>query len=173
MSENTKIKIPVTFKFITIGVYGFSEEEFFQALEDAGVEVFFDIRWRRGVRGAEYAFANHKRLEGRLASMGIRYIHRHDLAPPPGIRQVQYQVDANEKVSKRQRTSLSPEFASAYLEQILNQFDLESILEEVPEGTSTAALFCVEKYPHACHRSLVAEKLNREFGIEIEHILPA
>jgi hypothetical protein len=58
-------------KIVTIGVYGFNEETFFDALQAAGVQVFCDIRWRRGVHGAEYAFVNHKRLVTHLESLGI------------------------------------------------------------------------------------------------------
>ena len=54
-------------RILTIGVYGYSEEAFFQALQVAGVDAFCDIRSRRGVRGATYAFANSKRLQARLA----------------------------------------------------------------------------------------------------------
>jgi hypothetical protein len=35
-------------KFVTLGVYGFTAEAFFQALQRAGVDTFCDIRWRRG-----------------------------------------------------------------------------------------------------------------------------
>jgi len=36
------------------------------------VDTFCDIRARRGVRGSEYAFANHQRLAARLAERNIR-----------------------------------------------------------------------------------------------------
>jgi len=42
----------------TIGIYGFSEAEFFHRLVEAGIGTFIDIRRRRGVRGQEYSFAN-------------------------------------------------------------------------------------------------------------------
>ena len=45
-------------RVVTIGAYGFSADRFFAALREAGVDTFLDIRQRRGVRGAEYAFAN-------------------------------------------------------------------------------------------------------------------
>ena len=61
-------------KIVTIGVYGFDEAGFFEALRKAEVDTFCDIRSRRGVRGATYAFANSMRLQARLASLGIRYI---------------------------------------------------------------------------------------------------
>jgi len=34
------------------------------------------------------------------------------------------------------------------------------------------ALFCVEREPAACHRSLLAERLGKDLGIEVEHIIP-
>ena len=71
----------MSLKIVTIGVFGFSEEAFFHALQTAQVDTFCDIRQRRGVRGATYAFCNSKRLQTRLAELGIRYLHRKDLAP--------------------------------------------------------------------------------------------
>ena len=59
-------------KFVTIGVYGSDEATFFEALQRAGVDTFCDIRWRRGVRGAKYAFANSARLQKRLAEQRDR-----------------------------------------------------------------------------------------------------
>ncbi len=45
-------------KFYTIGVYGSTGNEFFQKLIDNNIDTFCDIRQRRGVRGAKYAFVN-------------------------------------------------------------------------------------------------------------------
>src|SRR5512142_2908892 len=89
----------VAMKILTIGVYGFSEATFFAALREAGVDTFCDIRWRRGVRGAQYAFANHRRLEKRLGELGIRYLHFWELAPDPALRQRQTDADKESKVA--------------------------------------------------------------------------
>ena len=72
---------------MTLGVYGFTAEAFFEALQRAGVDTFCDIRWRRGVRGREYAFANSGRLQQRLGELGMRYLHLRELAPTPALRQ--------------------------------------------------------------------------------------
>ncbi len=53
-------------KIVTIGVYGFDRESFFQALLDAKVDTFCDIRLNRGLRGSTYAFVNSKSLQRRL-----------------------------------------------------------------------------------------------------------
>ncbi|MCJ7701424.1 MAG: DUF488 domain-containing protein [Anaerolineales bacterium] len=159
-------------KIVTIGAYGFTEEAFFKTLKAAGVQVFCDIRWRRGVRGADYAFVNHKRLQARLESLGITYLHRRDLAPTPEIRQRQKDADKTEKVAKRKRSTLSPDFMAAYQQDVLAGFDPRAFLDDLPEGAGVIALFCVEREPAACHRSLVAEKLGDAAGVEIEHLLP-
>lgn len=59
---------------MTIGVYGFDEQSFFQALQNARVDTLCDIRARRGVRGSDYAFANSERLQKRLTELNIRRV---------------------------------------------------------------------------------------------------
>lgn len=162
----------MTIKFITIGVYGFTDERFFNALETANVDTFCDLRDRRGVRGSTYVFANSKRLQKRLDEMGIQYLHFKDLAPSKEIRKLQYAEDEKKKVAKRQRSELGQDFKSAYQETILDQFDAQNFIQQLPDDAQIVALFCVEKEPSACHRSLVAQKLKENLGCEVRHILP-
>ncbi|MCA9952342.1 MAG: DUF488 domain-containing protein [Anaerolineales bacterium] len=159
-------------KFITIGAFGFTENAFFAALAAAQVDTFCDIRQRRGVRGATYAFVNSKRLQARLSEMGIRYLHRKDLAPTTAVRQQQHMADKANKTAKRQRSTLSPAFIQAYQDEILNQFDPQTLLDDLPPEAAVVALFCVEKEPAACHRSLVAGRLAQALNIEIKDIVP-
>ena len=159
-------------KIVTIGVYGFDAESFFTALQRAGVDTLCDIRRRRGVRGSEYAFANRARLEARLAALGIRYVHRLDLAPSTALREAQYHVDAAEGVTKRQREVLSPAFAEGYRRECLDAFDSRQFAADLGEGAHVVAFLCVETAPAACHRSLVAARIARDFCIPVEHLLP-
>ena len=161
-------------KLVTIGVYGFSEAAFFNALQQAGVETFCDIRWRRGVRGAEYAFANRTRLEKRLAELGIRYLHFRELAPTPALRQRQYEADKVEGTTKRKRSALGEVFIAGYREERLSVFDTLKFVEQLGPEARTVALFCVEREPAACHRSLLAERLQQDLGSQCEliHMLP-
>ncbi len=156
----------------TIGVYGFTEERFFQALQLAGVDTLCDVRQRRGVRGSNYAFANSRRLQARLAELGIRYLHAKELAPTPAIRARQNEADWEGRVAKRQRASLAPAFVSAYQAEILERFDPQAFHERLPPDAAVVALLCVEREPMACHRSLVADRLGWALGIEVEHIRP-
>jgi uncharacterized protein (DUF488 family) len=159
-------------KIVTIGVYGFDEDSFFDVLCKAEVDTFCDIRSRRGVRGATYAFANSKRLQARLAELDIRYIHRKDLGPTKVVREKQAAADKATKTAKRKRTELGEAFIKAYHTECLTAFDPQSLIEALESDAQIVALFCVETAPEACHRSLVADKLAKTFNLEVEDILP-
>ncbi|MCE7983710.1 MAG: DUF488 domain-containing protein [Caldilinea sp. CFX5] len=159
-------------QLVTIGAYGFDADTFFAALQAAKVDTFCDIRRRRGVRGAEYAFANSQRLQQRLAELGIRYVYRQELAPSNAIRTAQYAVDKQTKTAKRQRTALSPAFIAAYEESCLANFAPKQFLAELPNDARVIAFFCVEREPAACHRSLLAHRLAQMLGLEVIHLLP-
>jgi len=154
----------------TIGVYGFDQAAFLRALAEAKVDLLLDVRQRRGVRGSEYAWANAKRLQDALAEAGIGYSHLKELAPTTEMRQLQYEADARLGEGKRSRTALAPEYVERYSEEILDRVDLAPVVRWV--GDSAAALLCVECDPEACHRSLIAERLRREHGFEVEHLRP-
>jgi uncharacterized protein (DUF488 family) len=157
-------------RIATIGVYGYDLEGFLSALRGAGVEVVLDVRQRRGVRGPEYAWANSQRLQAALAEAGIDYEHRKELAPTTAMRQAQYRADDARGEGKRNRTRLSPEYEGLYTEQILDSADLEPIAALARERLP--ALLCVERDAEACHRSLVAARLGREFGLEVRDLRP-
>jgi uncharacterized protein (DUF488 family) len=159
-------------KLLTIGVYGFSEGEFFGALQAAGVDTFCDIRWRRGVRGSQYAFANSARLQQRLAELGIRYLHFPELAPSPEVRKRQAEADKEARIAKRKRTALSERFIESYRAERLSKFDSAQFIEAVGSEARKVALFCVEREPAACHRSLLAERLKQDLHLETEHLMP-
>ena len=161
-------------KLATIGVYGFSEAAFFNALRQAGVDTFRDIRWRRGVRGAEYAFANRARLQQRLAELGIRYLHFRELAPTPALRQRQAEADKAESTTKRKRTALGDVFIAGYREERLLAFDSQRFVEQLGPEARTVALFCVEREPAACHRWLLAQRLQQDLGAQCDviHLTP-
>ena len=154
----------------TIGVYGFDRDSFLAALGDAGVELVLDVRQRRGVRGSEYAWANARRLQEALAAADIDYSHLKELAPTTELRQLQYREDDRRGEGKRSRTVLAPEYARRYGEEILGPVDLDPIVKWI--GANTAALLCVERDPQACHRSLIAARLGREYDFAVTHLRP-
>ena len=154
----------------TIGVYGFDGAAFLRALREAEVTLLLDVRQRRGVRGSEYAWANARRLEAALEAAGIAYSHLPELAPTTEMRQLQYREDERRGEGKRSRTELAPEYVRRYTEEVLDQVDLDPIVSWI--GSKHAALLCVERDAEACHRSLIAARLARDHGFEIEHLKP-
>ncbi|MFD9302917.1 hypothetical protein ACFWCB_09565 [Streptomyces sp. NPDC060048] len=77
---------------------------------------------------------------------------------------------------KRNRVAPAPEYAERYTREILDPFDLDpfdlgALVAELPSGSVTA-LFCVERDPRACQRSLVAERLRAEHGLPVTNIRP-
>lgn len=160
-------------KLITIGVYGFDRDSFFQTLQDAHVDTFCDIRLRRGMRGTEYAFANSTRLQQQLQQLGIRYLHMKELAPSQSIRDQQKIADKRNRQAKRTRTTLEQPFISAYEAECLSSFDAQDFLQKVGPEAKVISLFCVERDPQACHRSLAAKKIAHDLNLQLEHITPS
>jgi uncharacterized protein (DUF488 family) len=154
---------------VTIGVYGSTLDAFLDELRKADVKLLLDLRQRRGVRGPQYAWANAARLEAALAEAGIEYQHHKELAPTTELRQAQYREDDRLGEGKRSRTHLAPVYAEGYTRQILDKVDLGPIVAAMPPDAATA-LFCVERDPEACHRSLVAERMAERHGTKVTHL---
>src|SRR5215470_3933882 len=145
----------------TIGVYGSSEKEFFEKLSEHDIDTFCDIRLRRGVRGSQYAFANSQRLQDKLAGLSIKYLHETGLAPTVEIIKLQDKFDQEHKIQRRKREELTDVFKTAYENKILSKFDIRQFIKDLEKsGSKKVVLFCVEKSPSACHRSLVASKIQ-------------
>jgi len=155
----------------TIGVYGFTARTFHAALDGFGVTVLLDVRQRRGVRGAEYAWANAVRLQALLSDAGIDYRHWSALAPTTELRELQYAADARRREGKRSRSQLSPTYRDAYIRQILDRVDLAHLIDELP-ADAVGALFCVERDAAACHRSIVAARFADEYRLGVVDLVP-
>jgi uncharacterized protein (DUF488 family) len=156
---------------VTIGVYDWDLPSFLEALETADVRVLFDVRQRRGVRGPQYSWANSARLQKSLAQAGIGYQHHRELAPTTELRHLQYAEDARQGVGKRSRVELAPEYTRRYIEEILDPVGVDDLAAELPSD-GAAALFCVERDPEACHRSLIAARLAAVHGVRVSHLRP-
>ena len=130
-----------------------------------------DVRLRRGVRGAQYAWANSLRLQAALTDAGIAYQHYRELAPTTELRQLQYTEDKRKGVGKRNRRELATEYVARFTKEILDRVDLASLATTLPVD-GLAALLCVERDSEACHRSLIANRMNEQFNATIRHLGP-
>jgi uncharacterized protein (DUF488 family) len=115
---------------------------------------------------------NSKSLQQNLRELGIRYLYCKDLAPPREIREKQKQEDVRLGVAKRTRDVLSESFIQAYEQECLALFDCHRFVELLGPEVKVVSLFCVERDPAACHRSLVARRLAKDLGLEVVHITP-
>jgi uncharacterized protein (DUF488 family) len=157
-------------EFFTIGVYNSKEQDYFNKLTENHIDTFCDIRHRRGVRGAKYAFVNSNRLQEKLNELNIKYGHIIDLAPTSEIRELQKEADVQQGELKRERNKLSKVFTIAYKDRILSNFDFDNFIDKLDEvGANRVVLFCVEEKPEACHRSLITDKLEK-LGYKITHL---
>ena len=169
----------------TIGVYGSTEASFFGALVENEIELFIDIRARRGMRGSRYSYVNSTALQSKLKDLGIYYAHLKELAPSKDIRDIQQAVDKEKRTAKRQRAVLSEAYIRAYKRDVLNiykrkpgsKFNAEAVLAQARRISQypcdrllrRIVLFCVEQEAEACHRSLVADAWARQQNVRIEH----
>ena len=155
-------------KIFTIGVYNSTEDSFFTKLKNNNIDLFCDIRQRRGVRGSQYKYVNSNYLQQKLEELGIKYKYIKELAPTNEIRQKQKEVDKYNGENKKQRLVLGSVFTFEYNRQILNQYDISSLIKELENNNiKNVVFFCVEEHASACHRSLVAKKIAEELHCEI------
>ena len=124
------------------------------------------------MRGSKYAFVNSTYLQHRLDELGIRYTYIRQLAPSQETRALQQQEDKTFGIIKRDRATLGQSFVREYTEECLADFDADGFVAELGLKAHVVALFCVERNPDACHRSLVASRLKQVLGLQVEHIRP-
>ena len=156
---------------ITCGVYGFTAETFETAIVDANVDVFVDIRRRRGVRGTRYSFANSQRLQDMLEQNDITYVHRIDLAPSDSLVKREGEIDKSQNIARHERARLSDEFIATYSNDVLDDFDAALFVESLGD-VHRVLLLCVEHTPAACHRGLVADAIVDQLGWERLDLVP-
>jgi uncharacterized protein (DUF488 family) len=158
-------------QFFSIGVYGRSSKDFFDLLTAKKIDTFVDVRNRRAVRGSKYAFVNSERLQNQLTAMDINYLHVIDLAPTKEIRGIQKKADEELKIRNPERENLTQGFVKSYKEIILDKFNLDTFVDSLRKKKATnVVLFCVEHSHEACHRSIVANEIEKKLGLKSIHL---
>ncbi len=143
-------------KLFTIGFTQKSAEEFFTALQQAGVRRVVDVRLNNTSQLA--GFSKRDDLQYFLRATGkIEYLHLPDLAPTQAI------LDAFKK-HKGSWEEYAPQFLALLAERrVVTTLDRAQF--------EHACLLCSEATPEHCHRRLVAEMLAASWpGLEIIHL---
>lgn len=145
---------PMT-ELMTIGYEGLTPKGFLALLERFSVDRILDVRELASSRRAGFS---KTALAGSLARSGISYTHLSSLGCPREIRH-SYREDQNwKRYTKR---------FCAYLET--RGEDL-ALLAEFTQS-ERCCLLCYEKDFNFCHRSFVAERLNRFISpLRIQHL---
>lgn len=140
----------------TIGFTQKTAQQFFETLIQAGVQRVIDTRLNNISQLA--GFAKRADLEYFLQKIGgIQYIHILDLAPTQDI------LDDYKK-KKGEWATYERQFR-----QLIRDRQIETKVS--PELMDGACLLCSEPKPHHCHRRLVAEYLQQQWGtLEIHHL---
>jgi uncharacterized protein (DUF488 family) len=143
-------------RITTIGFTKKNAEQFFTALQKAGVRRIVDVRLNN--RSQLAGFSKQEDLAYFLkAILNIEYVHLSVLAP------TQEMLDAYKK-AKGSWT----EYEKRFLD-LMAQREIERQIS--PTLLDNGCLLCSEHLPHHCHRRLVAEYLNSKWGgIEIKHL---
>ncbi|MBE9221773.1 DUF488 domain-containing protein [Cyanobacterium stanieri LEGE 03274] len=144
-------------KLFTIGFTQTSAEQFFDSLTKNKVTTLIDVRLNNSSQLSGYAKKND--LQYFLKRIcNINYVHIKDLAPNKDI------LDQ----FKKQKTISWKEYEKHYLKLIQDRKIDKTISPKLFEN---GCLLCSEKEPHYCHRRLLAEYLNKQWGgILIKHL---
>ena len=102
----------------------------------------------------------------------IDYEHHPELAPTTELRRLQYADDERAGVGKRNRDRARARVCPALHRGGPRRGRPRAIVTaSLPIGHASA-LLCVERDPEACHRSLIAERLEATGRVEVEHLRP-
>jgi uncharacterized protein YeaO (DUF488 family) len=138
----------VDMKLFTIGFTGKSAEKFFGLLETSKASKLIDIRINRTSQLA--GFAKEQDLKFFLPKLiGMDYVIREDLAPTKEL-----------LASYRNKEINWDEFADKYSELLKQRGVIDSLNSELFDN---AVLLCSENEPEKCHRSLLANLINKKF----------
>jgi uncharacterized protein (DUF488 family) len=143
-------------RVFTIGFTKKSAQQFFEVLKSSGARRVVDVRLNNVSQLA--GFAKRDDLQFFLKEVcGMEYMHLAQLAP------TQEMLDEYKK--------LKDDWAT-YEKRFLDLMKQRRIENSIPKNVvSEGCLLCSEDKPHHCHRRLVAEYLQRQWGdIDICHL---
>ena len=138
----------------TIGYEGIDIDDFLYLLQKHNIETLVDIRelpLSRKQGFSKNSLSNHLNLKG------FEYIHLPKFGCPKPIRN-QYKSDNNWQSYKQAFT----EYIQTQGNELLELANLAN--------SSNCALFCFEADYNFCHRSLVANEINKKHGLSIDHV---
>lgn len=147
----------MTIDLCTIGFSSKNLRRFVELLESNNVQKLVDIRLHNTSQLAGYSKKDD--LEFVMELRGIEYIHEPLLAPTEEL----FKAYKNKKITWE-------EFKEQYI-QLLKDRRIEDEIDKIM-GNKTVCLLCSEHKPHTCHRSFLAEYINKHHDgdVRIVHL---
>ena len=147
----------MTVDLFTIGFARTQAEQFFRQLRDVGVKRVIDVRLNNTSQLA--GFTKRQDLQFFLREIAdIEYIHIPELAPTQEI------LDAYKK-HKGSWSVYEEEFNA-----LMAKRGIENVISR--DEAHMGCLLCSEKTPHHCHRRLLAEYLDKNWGrVNTRHLI--
>lgn len=141
--------------FYTIGYEGSALEAFVATLRSAGVETLIDVR---DVPLSRKPGFSKTALAANLEASGIAYVHLKGLGDPkPG-----------REAARAGKYELFRRIFGRHMSTDLAQRDLERAAELVRDRP--CCLMCFEQDHCNCHRSIVADHLVKQTGLQLHHL---
>lgn len=143
--------------FWTIGYERASVADFIAALNAAKIKTVIDVREIANSRRAGFS---KKALAASLGEAGIAYVHMNPLGTPKAGREAAHKGDT--KTMRR--------ISEAHLAEPKSALALDETAAFVGKGR--VCLMCLEHDWRACHRAIIAERLEAA-GLKAMHLSPA
>lgn len=147
----------VSGKVWTIGYEKVGQADFVAALKDAKIKTLIDVREVANSRRAGFS---KKSLTAALDEAGIVYVHMKSLGTPKAGREAARKGDSETMRRVFEAKLVEPE----------SQLALSEAAELAKKGR--VCLMCLEHDWRECHRTIVAQHLEDEFGVTPLHLSP-
>lgn len=141
----------------TIGYENVGIPDFVACLKAAKIKTLIDVREVANSRRAGFS---KKSLAASLSEAGIAYIHLKALGTPK----------AGREAARRGDTKTMHRIFEAKMVEPESQLALAETAELAGKGR--VCMMCLEHDWRVCHRNIVARRLNADFGIKPQHLLP-
>jgi len=145
----------VSGKVWTMGYENVGQADFVAALKDAKIKTLIDVREVANSRRAGFS---KKALAAALDEAGIAYIHLKSLGTPKAGREAARKGDTETMRRIFEAKMVEPE----------SQLALSETAELARK--SRVCLMCLEHDWRDCHRTIVAQHLEDDFGIKPTHL---
>lgn len=139
---------------LTIGYEGSSAEKVLRTLQETGVEVLVDVRWRPASRKPGLSKTT---LGASCDRLGIGYLHVKELGTPPEI--------------MRHFRATGRYDWQAYNEFLGSQHDPLSRVKTLA-AAKRVCLLCYEADAAVCHRRFVASAIAEQLGTQVRNLQP-